>query len=335
MHLIIPIFISHQGCPHRCLFCNQNSITGITVPNEGEMPPIEATIEEWLARSRRHQNVQVAFYGGSFTCLSHDRQNRMLAAVQPYLETGRVNGIRLSTRPDCVESDICTNLKEYGVVLVELGVQSLDDMVLQEASRGHSANDCRRAVSLLKESGLEVGVQLMPGLPGEDTRSFLRTVRDAVRLKPALVRLYPVLVIAHSGLAELYAKGEYRPLSLNKAIALTGKAKEIFDNAGIRVIRMGLQPSESLERELMAGPYHPAFGELVRSRAWFTRVRRLLASFAEEKRVEIHICERDISAFVGPRKMNLKRLERLGLLKKMTLIPEKELERGTLYDVVC
>ncbi len=335
MHLVIPIFIPHQGCPHRCLFCNQISITGIGSDREYELPQIASTIEQWLSRSRRQQTTHVAFYGGSFTCLPWDRQERMLAVVQPFIEEGKVDGIRLSTRPDCVDPTICKNLRQNRVVMVELGVQSLDNAVLVKSQRGHTANDCRQAVSHLKKAGLAVGIQLMPGLPGESSRSFFRTVRETIALGPSLVRLYPALVVANSGLAEMYAAGEYVPLSLNRAIALTCKAKKMFDTAGIKVIRMGLQPSESLEKELLAGPYHPAFGELVNARAWFKRVRRLMSGYPMEKNVEIHISDRDLSAFVGPRKVNLRRLEHLGLFQKMTIVTEKDMERGTLKDVVC
>ncbi len=335
MYLVIPIFITHQGCPHLCLFCNQSSITGIPENKDSGLPPIRATIDTWLDRSHQHQHVQVGFYGGSFTCLPQEKQEALLREVQPYLDSGKVHGIRLSTRPDCVDGNICSSLKKHGVVLVELGVQSLDNEVLLKALRGHTFKDCREAVTQLKDAGIMVGVQLMVGLPGESTSSFLRTIHETVKLKPSLVRIYPVVVVARSGLEKLYRNGNYRPLSLNKAIALTVKAKEIFDKEGIKVIRMGLQPSESLEKEVIAGPYHPSFGELVNSRTWFTRVRRLLASYTGQKKVEIQISSRDLSAFVGPGKRNMKRLEDLGLLKKMTLVTRKDLKRGTLNDVVC
>ncbi len=333
MYLIIPIFINHQGCPHLCLFCNQNAINGVC--GQYDEPPIRAIIEEWLERSRGDRQVQVAFYGGSFTCLPLGRQQAMLQEVRPFLDSGRVHGIRLSTRPDCITPEICLNLKRHGVLLVELGVQSFDDDVLCKAKRGHTAKDTRRAIALLQEKGIDVGIQLMAGLPGEDSRSFLMSVKETVKMRPSLVRIYPVLVVAHSELSQLYAEGRYRPLSLNKAIALSCKAKEIFDKSGIKVIRMGLQASQSLERDLVAGPYHPAFGELVTSRTWFTRVRRLLTSHAGKKNVEIHISKRDLSAFVGLKKRNLKRLEQLGLLHIMTLVTRNDLERGTLNDVVC
>jgi histone acetyltransferase (RNA polymerase elongator complex component) len=334
--LVIPVFIPHQGCPHQCLFCNQRSITGIQEGSEEIGERITATIDEWLWRSQKnYARIEVAFYGGSFTCIPVEKQRKMLGVVQPYLGMGKVDSIRLSTRPDCVDPAICEHLSSYGVTTVELGVQSLDDTILHRSERGHNAQDCSSAVEALKEVGIEVGIQLMPGLPGETTLTFLRTIKKTITLQPSLVRLYPVLVVKGSGLEEQFAQGVFQPLSLNKAIALTGKAKELFDKFGIRVIRMGLQPSQSLEDELLAGPYHPSFGELVMSRFWFKRVRRMLSEVPEGFKVEVHISHKDVSAFVGMGKRNYKRLAELELLDKMILVTEKNMERGSLYHVIC
>jgi histone acetyltransferase (RNA polymerase elongator complex component) len=329
--LVIPVFISHRGCPHRCLFCNQNVITGRTA--DGVPQEIEKIITTWLARSRNRTGVQVAFYGGSFTCLPEDEQEQMLGAVQPFLTRGDVHCIRLSTRPDCLDSEICAFLKNRGVAIVELGVQSLDDEVLLRSRRGHTAKDCRRAVRILKEAGIEVGVQLMPGLPGESTSSFLKGVREILELAPAFVRLYPAIVVNHSGLAEMYRLGNYRPLTVNRAVVLCGRARELLVRAGIRVVRIGLQPSVSLEQEVLAGPYHPAFGELVAARGWFRRVRALFAG-NPGSRLTVRISERDLSAFLGPKRANMHRLAQLGLADRLILETKKEMERGTLTYVV-
>jgi histone acetyltransferase (RNA polymerase elongator complex component) len=331
--LVIPVFIPHRGCPHLCLFCNQNSITGQTAGAEDIAGEIQRTIATWLARSRRGQEVQVAFYGGSFTCLDKEEQERMLLAVQPFLRRGEVQRIRLSTRPDCLDAAGCAFLREMGVGIVELGVQSLDDAVLRLSRRGHSAKDCLRAVALLKDAGIEVGIQLMPGLPGESCRSFFRGVAAVVDLAPAFVRLYPALVVNHSGLAEMYRKGDYTPLSLNRAVALTRKAREMFVRAGIRVVRIGLQPSASLEKELLAGPYHPAFGELVAARDWFVRMRSLLQA-SPAQQVRVRISDRDLSAFLGPKRMNIRRLTQLGLAGRLHIETDKAMPRGTFTYVV-
>ena len=330
--LVIPVFIPHQGCPHQCLFCNQNSITGREAG--AEVVEIKQTITAWLARAHGRTGVQVAFYGGSFTCLPRGRQDELLGAVQPFLARGDVHCIRLSTRPDCLDAEICTFLKERGVAIVELGVQSLDDIVLRQSQRGHTARDCGLAVGLLQEAGIEVGIQLMPGLPGENGPSFFKGVREAVGLAPAFVRLYPVLVVNHSGLAEMYRLGNYRPLSMNRAVALCRRAREMFVLAGIRVVRIGLQPSASLEKELLAGPYHPAFGELVAARDWFRRTRTLLACCPADCRLTITIPLRDLSAFVGQKRMNITRLAQLGLADRLVIETKKEMKRGTLTYVV-
>lgn len=296
---------------------------------------IDTTIGEWLQRSsHNYTSVEVAFYGGSFTCLPLDRQRLMLEAVADYITRGEVQSIRLSTRPDCLDGKICEFLKEHGVRLVELGVQSFDDRVLQRSQRGHSSDDCHHGVSLIKKAGMDVGIQLMVGLPGETTRTFFQSVRETIRLNPKQVRLYPVLVVEGSGLAEYYQRGAYHPLSLNKAVVMTARAKELFEGLNIAVVRMGLQPSKSLEDGLLAGPYHPAFGELVNSRNWLKRVRKLLVGVKGDKRVEIHISKKDVSAFMGLKKKNYTRLEELGLLQRMTLVPENEMKRGSMYHVI-
>ena len=353
MPLVIPIFIPHQGCPQLCLFCNQHSITGEEGGRIDVAAMVTATIREWLARPRRPapgmdapvslapgmdeerpQEVQVAFFGGSFTCLPKARQQELLAAVQPFLQSGQVACIRLSTRPDCVDRTACSFLLSQGVRIVELGVQSLDNRVLQASWRGHDADDSRRAVALLHNAGMEVGIQLMPGLPLETTGSFLRTVREVVSLAPAFVRLYPVLVVEQAGLAAMYRRGDYRPLSMNKAIALTSRAKELLTAATIRVVRIGLQPSAALERELLAGPYHPAFGELVTSRIWFKRIRALLATCPEGRRLTVRISPRDLSAVIGMKRFNMQRFERLGMADRLELITDVTMKRGTLVYAV-
>jgi histone acetyltransferase (RNA polymerase elongator complex component) len=332
--LVIPVFIPHRGCPHQCLFCNQNSIIGKKANHGDVSSEIEKTITTWLTRPHHQSQVQVAFYGGSFTCLPEEQQEEMLRVVRPFLHRGDVQCIRLSTRPDCLDADICRFLRERGVAIVEVGVQSLDDDVLQKSRRGHTAADCSRAVQVLQKAGIEVGVQLMPGLPGESGPSFFRGVRGVIDLDPTFVRLYPVLVVDHSGLAEIYRLGDYRPLTMNRAVALCRRAKEMFIRAGIRVVRIGLQPSESLERELLAGPYHPAFGELVAAREWFRKIRALLAGYPSGSRVTVWISERDLSAFLGPKRMNMQRLAQLGLADRLLVETDKDMQRGTLTYVV-
>ena len=334
MFLVIPVFIPHSGCPHQCLFCNQVKISGCR-EEAVEQVDIAATIDLWLARSPLKKQVQVAFYGGSFTCLPTEKQVAMLAAVQPFIEAGKVDTIRLSTRPDCISPSVCQLLRDYRVGVVELGVQSFNDQVLAENRRGHDADQCRAAFSQLKAAGMEVGMQLMPGLPGETRCSFLRGIDEVVRLRPDFVRLYPVLVVKDSGLADRYRLNHYRPLSLNQAIALTARAYVKLQAVGIPVVRMGLQPSASLADNYLAGPYHPAFGELVLSRLWLKRIRARLMQLQPAEHLCLQISHRDHGAVVGMKRSNIRRLEELGFSGRFTILPDKSMARGSIEYVVC
>ena len=330
--LVIPIFIPHRGCPHQCLFCNQEKIAGAA--GGGPWPAVAEIIDEWLGRSPGHRQVQVAFYGGSFTCLPLDDQLALLAAVQAHIADGRVGCIRLSTRPDCVDKEICALLREFRVGVVELGVQSLDDRVLAASRRGHDSGRVAGAVALLRDAGLSVGLQLMVGLPGETRRSFLIGIDRVIALRPDFVRLYPVLVVKESGLERLYRDGGYRPLSVDGAVALCARGYGRLTAAGIRVVRMGLQPSESLAESLVAGPFHPAFGELVQSRLWLKKIRARLALLAPGEHLAIHISHRDRSAVAGNKKYNIDRLGQLGYAGRFTIVPDNGMERGNIKYVV-
>lgn len=333
MALVIPLFIPHRGCPHDCLFCNQQKISGCDRGKEMTVP-VAATIDHWLPRKQDRSQVQVAFYGGSFTCMDAGQQVELLAAVQPYIERGEVDTIRLSTRPDCIDASVIELLRQYRVGIVELGVQSLTEKVLQKSRRGHTVEQSLQALTLLRQAGLEVGVQLMPGLPGETRTSFLKTIDTVVTLEPDFARLYPVLVVKDSGLDKLYRKGKYRPLSLNRAIALTAACCKRLESRGVEVVRMGLQPTDLLVESVVAGPYHPAFGELVRSRLWFKRIRARMANLAPKKKLQIYISHRDVSAVVGKKRSNIMRLEELGFSGRFSIIVDKSMERRSIRYAV-
>ncbi len=336
MSLIIPYFIHHRGCPHRCLFCNQAGIAGRnTHESKDHADDLRRTIETWLSRSPGHDSVQVAFFGGSFTCIGEGAQKRLLEAVAPYIKTGRVDSIRLSTRPDCLSEEQCDFLASYGVKTVEIGAQSLHDGVLERVSRGHSAADIEFSVRLLKAKGFETGVQLMIGLPGETTRSFLVGVGRVLVLAPDLVRIYPTLVLKRTALADAHEQAFWRPVSLERAVNLAATARERLMAGGIKVIRMGLQPSANLEQQLIAGPYHPAFGELVISRSWYRIVRGLLVKAGRGKTVELRISARDCSAVTGDRRHNMKRFEHLAGAAALKLVIDHRIERGHYRYAVC
>ena len=227
MPLVIPIFIPHEGCPHCCVFCNQRRISGFA-----EKPvtanDVQATVRTWLARKGSDRQVQVAFYGGSFTALPMTRQQHLLGAVAPFVEQGRVQAIRLSTRPDYIDYEIINFLQSNNVSIVELGVQSMDDGVLAASSRGHTADDVEKAVTVLQESGMELGIQLMLGLPGDTRRVLMKTVEHVIALQPDFVRIYPVLVVKNSELATRYLQGTYRPISLDKAVVMAAWMRKTF-----------------------------------------------------------------------------------------------------------
>jgi histone acetyltransferase (RNA polymerase elongator complex component) len=277
--------------------------------------------------------VQVAFYGGSFTGLPTGRQQELLGAVAPFVEQGTVDLLRLSTRPDYIDSQRIALLTRYHVGVVELGVQSLDNRVLALSRRGHTAEDVQAAVPRLRQAGLEVGLQLMLGLPGQDRASIRRTVEQAVLLQPDFVRLYPVLVVENSVLAGMYARGVYKPLTLDMAVLLAAWMKKQFDRAGIRVVRMGLQPGRDLEQALVAGPYHPAFGELVMSRLMLARTRKLLAGAGSDSPIRLVINDKDQSVFRGMQSVNIKRLQGLGWWKNMTLHTDPSQPRHTVRRI--
>jgi histone acetyltransferase (RNA polymerase elongator complex component) len=329
---IIPFFIAHQGCPHQCIFCNQHAITGSRERLTGER--VEREIRSCLAwpRDTRRQ-VQAAFYGGSFTGLGRERQQELLGAVQPFIDRGEVDFIRLSTRPDYIDQARALFLKERRVGLVELGIQSFDAAVLEKCRRGHTAGQVEEAFAHLRRAGIGVGGQLMVGLPGETTLGVMAGAQRLARLQPDLVRIYPALVLQGSPLADLYSAGGYRPLSMNRAVALCARMKEIFTAARIPVVRLGLQPSAALEKELAAGPYHPAFGELVLARLYFRRLRRILAPLQKERgraTINLILSAADQSLFYGQKRTSVQRLNALGLLAGVEVVFRPGLPRFTI-----
>jgi histone acetyltransferase (RNA polymerase elongator complex component) len=328
--LVIPVFIPHEGCPHCCVFCNQRKISGVT-EQQVSGAAVQDTVQTWLARKgTKKRRVQVAFYGGSFTGLPQARQEELLGAVALFVEQGRVQSLRLSTRPDYIDQQGVALLRQYQVSTVELGVQSMNDRVLSLAKRGHSSLDVEQAVPLLKQAGVEVGIQLLLGLPGDTRTTLRRTVEQVIALQPDFIRIYPLLIVENSELADQYSRGEYTPLSLDKAVVLASWMKERFDSAGIRVVRMGLQAGPELESSLLAGPWHPAFGELVASRLMLRQTRKLLAQVPSEGPIQVCINQRDQSVFRGMKSANVKRLQQLGLWQRIQLHTDSSLSRGTV-----
>jgi histone acetyltransferase (RNA polymerase elongator complex component) len=277
---IIPIFLPQLACPYRCVYCHQPKITQSPAKILDRLR-FDTIIETGLASPKRrpNQKAEIAFYGGTFTNLPQSWQTQLLTWGGEYIGPGRINSIRLSTRPDTLSLSVVERLLNQGVGTIELGIQSLDDAVLNLSNRGHSRDQALTAILLLKKYPLDLGVQLMVGLPGDSEAGFLQTVKEIIPLKPAMVRIYPTLVFAETILGKWMAEGRYHPLGLEAALSLCAQALELFESAGIPVIRLGLQDHPKMNREhgLLAGPFHPAFGFLARARSFVNRVSRDLA----------------------------------------------------------
>jgi histone acetyltransferase (RNA polymerase elongator complex component) len=312
--VVVPFFISHLGCPHRCVFCDQEKIAGA----KGVLPSAEE-IGEKISEYRESspgRDLEVAFYGGTFTALPRADQEYLLDALQPLLAFGRLQSVRLSTRPDAVDPDIASFLRAMGVGTVELGVQSMDEEVLRLSGRGHGAADAERAVRALQDVGLSVGVQLMPGLPGDSPERSLASLDRVLSLKPSFLRIYPTLVVAGTQLADLYAAGNYTPLSLDDAVSLCKRMLLSAMRANVPVIRIGLQPTSELESPgvILAGPYHPAFGQLVESELFYDLMSSMVAELPKGSSVSFFAPAGRISDLVGQKRRNLARLaERLAV----------------------
>lgn len=307
---IIPIFVPHYGCPHQCVFCNQQRITGIDDPMTAEQAAV--MIEKALSWQTRSSEKEVAFYGGSFTAIPMEMQRELLSVVSPMYEAGILCGIRLSTRPDAIDDTILKQLQEHHVTTIELGVQSMDDGVLLASNRGHTSEDVRRAVEKIRQYPFELGLQIMPGLPGEDMYSLIRTANAVRDLIADFVRIYPTVVIADTPLADAYVRGTYTPLSLREAAQKSAFLKLFFMHAGIPVIRMGLQATDEMNRDetVLAGPYHPAFGELVEAELFRQMIVRVLDD--EElsgRQLKIHHHLSDSSKVRGQKKSTLHQLK--------------------------
>ena len=321
--LIIPFFIPHQGCPHLCVFCNQRLIAGQTSDVQtfdSETARLSDVIQTYLQFKKNRSRVELAFFGGNFLGLESSRILALLRAVQPWVRQGQIHSIRCSTRPDTITPKVLDLARPFGLETVELGVQSMDDRVLAMAERGHTSEDTRNALGLLRENGLKTGAQVMVGLPGDDEFGAVRTAKELAELKPDLTRIYPLLVLHGSRLAQWYRSGRYVPLSLDQAIDQTKKMATIFKSAGISVARIGLQATQMLDdaNQMIAGPWHPAFGHLVLSSLMFDQAceqidtvlagREIMGTPGEQKSVVLQVNPRSLSRLQGNRKSNLDRL---------------------------
>ncbi|MEF9992505.1 MAG: radical SAM protein [Romboutsia sp.] len=301
---IIPIFVPHRGCPHDCIFCNQKKITGVSTDMTNE--DVRSIVEEYLTTMDKDASVEMAFFGGSFTAIDIDIQRSLLSVAKEYVDKGLVNDIRMSTRPDCIDEEILTMLKEYKASIIELGVQSLDEDVLRDSIRGHHAKEVEISSKLIKDYGIKLGLQMMVGLPSDTEQKCIDTAKKFIELNPDCVRIYPTLVVKETGLEDLLSKKIYTPFSLEESIHIVKKLLTLFYVNNINVIRVGLQSTEDIQlgKAILAGPYHPAFRDLVEGEM----IKDYLNSIVVENKVTSELLvktnKKNISKIIGNKKVN-------------------------------
>lgn len=327
--IIIPIFLPNLGCRERCLFCNQKA-TAKELPSPSSVRRlIEASLTEFPS-DQTNREKQVAFYGGSFTAIHREEQVRYLKEVQPFISSGLIDSIRISTRPDTLDEEILSPLKEYGVKTVEIGTQSMIDQVLSLSHRGHGAEDTIAATTLLKCRGFEVGLQLMMGLPGDTFDHFLQTIDRVIELKPDFLRIHPTLVLKGAPLETLWRAKTYSPLSLDETIEWLKKGLLKLERASLPVARMGLQPTKELEDHILAGPYHPALHQLVRSAIAYDMASRLLQMVQKESQAFFLCHPKEVSNLRGQRNENILKLrDRFGL-REIFVLEREDVPRASL-----
>ncbi|WP_300328354.1 elongator complex protein 3 [Fusobacterium sp.] len=328
-HYNIPIFISHYGCPNACVFCNQVKINGRET--DVTIEDLKNIIDEYLKILPKDSYKEVAFFGGTFTGISLGKQKEYLEGVKEYLDKGLVQGIRLSTRPDYINKEVLDQLKKYNVTTIELGVQSLDEEVLKKSARYYPIEVVYEASKLIKSYGIDLGIQLMPGLPGSTFESDLETAKKVVKISPENARVYPTLIIKDTEMERMYKRGEYEVFTLDEAIKRCRKIISLLEINGINIIRVGLQPSDDLREGGVAveGAFHPAFRELVDGEIYFSFLKNIEL---KDKKLEVELNERLVSKVVGLKRKNMKRLENLKLSINNNIPITKIIVNGIEYQ---
>ena len=312
---IIPIFVPHLGCPNDCIFCNQKSISGQKKMITEE--DVKKTIDYYLENIKeKDSKKEVAFFGGSFTGIDEKIQEKLLETAYQYIKQGKVNSIRISTRPDYINKEILKKLKKYKVETIELGVQSANDYILKRSNRGHNFEQVKKASKLIRWNGFKLGHQMMVGLPESTRIDEINTAKELIKLKPKMVRIYPVLVVKGTKLEKEYNEGIYEPITLVQAIETCKELVRMFDNKNIEIIRIGLQNTDEIsdpenpESEIVAGPFHPSFRQLVESSMWYDAiVGKIKKLNVKVKEVEVTVNPIDMNNVIGHKKENVKKLK--------------------------
>lgn len=312
---VIPIFVPHLGCPKDCIFCNQKAISGQTKMITKE--DVQKTVDFYLESIKdKDEYKEIAFYGGSFTGIDVAKQEELLKAAYEYVKNKKVNGIRVSTRPDYIDKQKLKLLKKYKVSTIELGVQSANDYILKRSNRGHNFKDVIRASKLIRWYGFKLGHQMMVGLPESTRLDEINTAKALIKLKPKMVRIYPVLVVKNTKLEREYNEGIYNPLPLVQAVEISKDLVKMFSAKKIEIIRVGLQNTDTItdpnneKSEVIAGPYHPAFRQLVESEIWYDSIVAEIKKLnVKVKEVEVTVNPSDVNNVVGHKRDNVNKLK--------------------------
>lgn len=326
-HANISIFVPHEGCPNNCSFCNQKAISGQSKTSTEK--DVFSAVETAISHNIDPKNTEIAFFGGSFTAIEREQMVSLLTAAKCLLEKYRFAGIRVSTRPDCIDKEVLSLLKNYGVTSVELGAQSMDDIVLFLNRRGHTADHVRNASKLIKDFGFSLGLQMMTGLYGSDFEKDYYTAREIIKLSPETVRIYPTVVLKNTYLGELFEKGEYLPPNAEKTAPFAAELLTEFENVGIKVIKLGLHASETVEKDMIGGAYHPAFRELCEGYIFLKKMTDLLEKKDKSGNYTLYVAKKSISKAKGLNKRNEKALKNQGYcckIKGKDFLDEFEIE---------
>lgn len=309
-HSNISVFVPHKGCPNDCSFCNQRAISGQVVPATPK--DVENAVKIAIEYNIDPKNTEIAFFGGSFTAIERDYMLSLLTAAKHFLDTYNFKGIRVSTRPDCISKDMLETLKNYGVTAIELGAQSMCDDVLFANHRGHTADDVRKASKLIKEYGFELGLQMMTGLYKSDFEKDEFTAREIIKLKPDTVRIYPTVVLKNTHLCYLQEIGEYIAPNAEESAPFCAKLLQMFEENDIKVIKLGLHSSETVESDMIGGAYHPAFRELCEGHIYLEKILEKLEKKDKNQQYMIFVNKKVLSKAKGQQKRNEKALKNQG-----------------------
>lgn len=312
-HANIPVFIPHEGCRNECVFCNQRTITGTCKGSDRDIVP---EIECALSTIPNGYEVEIAFFGGSFTGIGIDRMTRLLDAAYEYVKSGKVQSVRLSTRPDYINEEILSILKSRGVTHIELGIQSMRQGILDACKRGHTTEDTEKACRLIRDFGFILGGQMMIGLPCSTMEDEIYTAEKIAEMGAKEARIYPCIVFRGTELCEMANDGRYTPLSVDEAVERSGAVYGVFRKRGINVLRIGLQSSENLsdESEVFGGANHPAMGELVMGEYYLSLILGRIdeikdkAISGEKNILFIYCSDKNVSKVSGHNKRNKERI---------------------------